>query len=329
MTTSISYPGSLPVLKLAGARTASASQTIRSQTEYGPAKVRRRTSSTPIPLSGTLILTDQQRSVLEQFFYETTSAGALAFRMVDPIRGIEAEYRFVSPPAFVPLSPRTSPEYRLEATVELEQLPPTTGIAIVSAGPSCVLLQGAAGSAQFSTSSELTVSSTGSCFNNGTLQFSATENRTFAYARTNTSDGENVSVDWEFTDGDGTSTVTFHRDLGWSYSFIGQHVASPTFACSGTTVRKFTGDESEFPGFRDFSVPAIDDAIAPSLCSGISGFAVTPVFYEISTTATLSENGSCGTPPSRAQGFRDYSWACSTTGVFQGANKGEVQSPPA
>jgi hypothetical protein len=284
-----------------------------------------------MPLTGSLVLTGQQADVLESFFYTTLLGGALAFRMIDPVRGFEAEFRFTAPPAFTPNATRTAPGFTVRASLALEQLPPTNGILVISSGASCVLLQGSAGAAEFSTSSEITLESSGFCFNGTAPALEGTESYTFDYARVNQENGENVSVDWEYTDANGTSIVTFHKDTGWSYALDAQHAAEPTIGCgAGTTVRKFTGDESQFPGFRDFSTPALDDSTAQTLCGTVAGgFQVNPKFYKISTIATLTENGSCGTPPSRAQGFRDYSWACTTSQVFQSGNRGQVETPPA
>jgi hypothetical protein len=298
--------------------------------EYGPQKVRKRTSSDVVPVNGAIVITAEQRDTLLEFYSTTTAGGSLPFLMTDPIRGFVAEFRFVSAPTIRPMSTRTGANYAMTAQISLEQLPPLTGVVTVSAGPTCILLAGSAGVAQFSNVSTITLQTRAFCVNDtdGSITNEDSDDIVFSYARTNTSDGENVSVDWEYTDANGTSIITFHRDTGWSYSLDSDHVAVPSTACaSGSTAySKSSGDESQFPGFRDFSQLALDDMSSRTLCTTSSGLQITPVFYKLATTASLS-NGACGTPPSRAQGFRDYLWACAANGGVQQGSGGIIGAP--
>ena len=305
-------------------------QSIRTQMDYGPAKVRKRTSSDTLPVAGQLTISASQRDTLLEFYTTTTSGGSLPFLMTDPIRGFVAEFRFTAPPQIRPLNTRTAEGYKLTAQLALEQLPPVTGIVTVSAGPTCILLGGLAGVVQFSNVSTIALQTRAFCVDDsdGTVSNEDTDDITFTYARVNTTDGENISVDWEYTDANGTSTITFHRDTGWSYTLDEDHVAEPSSSCaSGSTgYSKSSGDETQFPGFRDFSQPALDDISSRTLCTSGSGITITPHFYKLATIATLT-NGACGTPPSRAQGFRDYLWACSASGSVQQGEGGVIPIP--
>ena len=277
-------------------------------------------------MSAAINTTPQQRDVFEDFFNFTTAGGSLPFVMTDPVRGTQIEVRFTSPPEVRPLNPRMSPRPVSQITMQLEQLPPIGGIIFVSQGPSCILLAGTTGSIQFSGSSTITLESRAFCANNGVITNEDSDIYVFDYARTNIVDGENDSIDWEYTDINGTSIVTYHRNTGWSYLLDPDHVASATGSCgAGDEVTKSSGDESQFPGFRDFSIPAIDDDIAKTLCQS-GGVSINPVFYRLITVATL-DNITCGIPLSRAQGFRDYAWACSTNGDVEIGDGGIIGIP--
>lgn len=54
-----------------------------SRTSGGPPKVRRRFSSSPMPVSATLALDYDQKAMLERFWEEDTSGGALPFYIPD------------------------------------------------------------------------------------------------------------------------------------------------------------------------------------------------------------------------------------------------------
>lgn len=52
---------------------------IRTETDAGPVKVRRRFTAAPKPLSGRLVLTSAQRTLLERFFEDDLQGGAVPF----------------------------------------------------------------------------------------------------------------------------------------------------------------------------------------------------------------------------------------------------------
>ena len=75
MTTTISYPPSLPPVMVSGASLTLPQQSIRTQMDYGPAKVRKRTSSDTLPVAGQLTISASQRDTLLEFYTTTTSGG--------------------------------------------------------------------------------------------------------------------------------------------------------------------------------------------------------------------------------------------------------------
>jgi hypothetical protein len=74
------WPSTLPQGFLENDYTeAVANNVVRSQMDYGPAKVRRRTSSNPRPVSGSMVMTSTQLAALETFVNTTTLGGSLPF----------------------------------------------------------------------------------------------------------------------------------------------------------------------------------------------------------------------------------------------------------
>lgn len=327
MTTTISYPSSLPIPLLRNLSGQMPSGVIRSETDVGPSKVRRRTSANVTPLEATVICTRDQFFELDEFFNNTTKSGALAFIMTRPIRGGDAEFRFTKPPTYRPLTPRSDPSMKLEVDFSLEQLPPAGGIAFVEE-PGCVSLSGSTGTVMFAEDSTISAEFWSGIYDpdnpdasGALIRKTTTGALTFDYAGVTTSGGQNVSVSWEYVNASQTSTITFHKDDGWSYSLNAAHQpADATPAASGTEVqiRKNAGDESEFPGFRDLSNAPLDSSNNAFLCQ--SGAATIPVALFDTVASAVLDNSDCGTPPSRFQGFNDHVWACQApdTGALQG-----------
>lgn len=93
------------------------STVIRTKMDIGPAKVRRRSTSTVEPIKGSMWLTSAQWSTL-RFFYYTTLARALKFSWVHPTTGAAVNLRFVTAPA---LSGGRGPY--VSAALDLEVVP--------------------------------------------------------------------------------------------------------------------------------------------------------------------------------------------------------------
>ena len=58
---------------------------VRTSMDFGPAKVRRRGTAGPRPVSGSIIVTAAQLATFKTFFNTTLSGGALRFRWRDPL----------------------------------------------------------------------------------------------------------------------------------------------------------------------------------------------------------------------------------------------------
>lgn len=74
------WPGDLPQLPLYGAKERLPQNTIRSQTDAGIDKVRRRFTSAVKGWSGMLIMTLDQMDLFEDFYRDTLQDGALSFQ---------------------------------------------------------------------------------------------------------------------------------------------------------------------------------------------------------------------------------------------------------
>lgn len=67
---------------------------LRSQTDAGPAKVRRRSSAMPKPLQGRMIMDGAQLADLQTFVDMTLMGGSLTFTFPDPVTGSSVLVRF-------------------------------------------------------------------------------------------------------------------------------------------------------------------------------------------------------------------------------------------
>ena len=61
---------------------------LRSSTDTGPPKLRRRSTANIRPLSGVMLLTAAQTGILDTFFVDDLAGGALAFAGVHPRTGV-------------------------------------------------------------------------------------------------------------------------------------------------------------------------------------------------------------------------------------------------
>jgi hypothetical protein len=118
--TTIQWPSTLPdCLQLNGYSESIPDQTIRTNMEYGIAKVRRRSSNAVRPVSGSIVVTKEQLDTLKDFYINTLAGGVLRFAWVEPLDGTTvAEMRFTSPPSYSKESPDI-----FKVNMELEILP--------------------------------------------------------------------------------------------------------------------------------------------------------------------------------------------------------------
>lgn len=90
------WPGSLPPLPQLGWQEKKLANVIRSETETGPAKVRRRFTRANRRVVLPMVLTEAQVATLDAFHTATLRDGIDRFDYVHPRTGLTHEMRFVS-----------------------------------------------------------------------------------------------------------------------------------------------------------------------------------------------------------------------------------------
>lgn len=71
---------------------------IRTKTEFGPTRDRRRTTSGDHSVKGTLSIRQSDYHILEEFYETTTKDGTIRFQWVLPLSGNDAMFKFDGPP---------------------------------------------------------------------------------------------------------------------------------------------------------------------------------------------------------------------------------------
>lgn len=95
------WPADLPQSLRLGFTDTRRDGTIRTAMDAGPEKVRRRYSNTSRRLDAvTLLLTGEQRMILEDFYLYDTAEGSLSFTFTDPNNLASCECRFIGPPTY-------------------------------------------------------------------------------------------------------------------------------------------------------------------------------------------------------------------------------------
>lgn len=94
------WPLTLPTPAISSLNESPPNNTIRSNMDKGPAKVRRRTTANIRPISFELKLTPAQVEILDQFYDVTTYSGADTFDYTHPRTGAAVTARFVQPPQY-------------------------------------------------------------------------------------------------------------------------------------------------------------------------------------------------------------------------------------
>jgi len=99
-----SWPSELPqALLVDGYSQAAADNVLRTPMDQGPDKVRRKQTSGPRPVSGSIIVTTAQLATYKTFYVTTLLGGSLRFSHVDPDDGTTAvEMRHTAPPSWSP-----------------------------------------------------------------------------------------------------------------------------------------------------------------------------------------------------------------------------------
>lgn len=113
------WPGTLPQKPSSrGYREVPPSNTMRTQMDQGPAKIRRRTTANVRPLDCTFELTLAEVAILETFYTTTLKSGSLAYDWDHPRTDVAGTWRFKKEPVY------SSPGGDLwEARCSLELLP--------------------------------------------------------------------------------------------------------------------------------------------------------------------------------------------------------------
>src|SRR5690606_8662050 len=91
---------------------------LRSQTDAGPAKLRRRSTSGVRGLTLAYMLSKAEVAALESFYLDTLAGGIVSFTLAHPRTGGNVTCRFKKPPAYVALNGAV-----FRAGLELEVLP--------------------------------------------------------------------------------------------------------------------------------------------------------------------------------------------------------------
>lgn len=82
-------------MRLEGLTAQRKSSVIRTEMDAGPAKARQRYTVATKEFSGSILLTEDQRKILEAWYVGTIGCGVLRFQMLDPQTGEYREFRFL------------------------------------------------------------------------------------------------------------------------------------------------------------------------------------------------------------------------------------------
>ncbi len=112
------WPATLPQnFEQEGYSELSPDMTVRTKMDTGPAKVRRRFTAAPYPMSGTMRMTKDQTVDLDTFYQTTTHGGADVFTFIHPRKGTTLSCRFTAPPEY------SSFEHDFNVALKFEVLP--------------------------------------------------------------------------------------------------------------------------------------------------------------------------------------------------------------
>jgi len=100
-----SWPASLPQRPLAdGFSETTPNLLVRSATDIGPAKARRRTTAGVTKLKAAFRLSPAQLAAFRSFFAADLQGGALSFSWTHPVTGAVGSFRIVPPPSIEPIA---------------------------------------------------------------------------------------------------------------------------------------------------------------------------------------------------------------------------------
>ncbi|MBK8211713.1 MAG: hypothetical protein IPK78_18940 [Rhodospirillales bacterium] len=97
------WPASLPQKPLMqGFRETAVNLVVRSQTDVGPAKARRRATAGPTTFEMSFRLTSTQLATFRTFVRTDIQDGAGPFTWAHPVTGVPGTFRLIEPPQIVP-----------------------------------------------------------------------------------------------------------------------------------------------------------------------------------------------------------------------------------
>ena len=120
------WPLGLPQEQLIATRDARQPATVRTRTDGGPAKVRKRFTSTGRDVTTNLVFDNAERQTFDTFFVTTLGEGALSFEWKDPVTDNVVNMRFIEAPVFrstLGVRPGQTAGRIWMATAKLEVLP--------------------------------------------------------------------------------------------------------------------------------------------------------------------------------------------------------------
>lgn len=112
------WPGSLPAPSPNGYQEKMPDNTIRTEMDVGPPKIRKRSTATPRLFRLSFDMDNTDVNTLDTFFTTTVNDGVDSFDMDDPRNGTTGTFRIIGPPD---ISALTGTYYRV--TINMEKLP--------------------------------------------------------------------------------------------------------------------------------------------------------------------------------------------------------------
>lgn len=94
------WPVTLPQSSLLGLTDQRQDARLRSETDAGPVKLRKRYSAAVRRISASMILSGTQRQAFDSFYVNDLEEGVLSFDWEDPVTKTQAKFRFLEPPQF-------------------------------------------------------------------------------------------------------------------------------------------------------------------------------------------------------------------------------------
>lgn len=112
------WPSTLPLPSTGGYQEVLPDNTVRTEMEVGPAKVRKRATSATTKYKISFEMDNTDVNTLETFYRTTINEGADTFDMNDPRNGTSETWRIMGPPQIQALGP-----VYFRVNVNMEKLP--------------------------------------------------------------------------------------------------------------------------------------------------------------------------------------------------------------